>query len=149
MMGRQPGAKPHYDGPAGTGAGGSRPLNNYIHPPKPAHDCQHQSARASAFSGGLRRLRGRANLANKKMYQMRSSTMSKPISKRRLIVALSIITSLSMALPLQAIAEDIFDLIPGTAVLLDQSSGSGGSGGGTSSRTNIFSPATYADYKRF
>jgi hypothetical protein len=41
-------------------------------------------------------------------------------------------------------------LLPGTNVLLSQ--GGGGNGGNTSSTsssTNIFSPATYADYKRF
>src|SRR5438094_6261380 len=46
---------------------------------------------------------------------------------------------------------DIIELLPGTAILLDQSSG-GGSGGNatsTSSSTNIFSPAAFVDYKRF
>jgi hypothetical protein len=45
----------------------------------------------------------------------------------------------------------ITELVPGTAVLLDQStgSGSGGNSTSTSSSTNIFSPAAYVDYKRF
>src|SRR5204863_2091508 len=42
-------------------------------------------------------------------------------------------------------------LVPGTAVLLNQStsSGSGGNAKSTSSSTNIFSPAAFVDYKRF
>src|SRR5947209_8208901 len=42
-------------------------------------------------------------------------------------------------------------LVPGTAVLLDQStsSGNGGNAKSTSSSTNIFSPAAFVDYKRF
>ena len=43
-------------------------------------------------------------------------------------------------------------LVPGTAVLLSQSSGNGGNGGNTSSTTsstNIFSPSVFVDYKRF
>ena len=52
-----------------------------------------------------------------------------------------------------ATAAPIIQLVPGTAVLLNQSgSGGGGSGGNdksTSSSTNIFSPAVYVDYKRF
>jgi hypothetical protein len=53
-------------------------------------------------------------------------------------------------------AEDVTELVPGTAILLNQSSGSGAGGGGnggnaksTSSSTNIFAPAAYTDYKRF
>src|SRR5437016_12361615 len=43
------------------------------------------------------------------------------------------------------------ELVPGTAVLLNQStsSGSGGNAKSTSSSTNIFSPAAFVDYKRF
>jgi len=51
-----------------------------------------------------------------------------------------------------ALADDpITELVPGTAVLLSQSGGGGGSGGNTSSttsRTNIFAPSAYVDYKR-
>jgi hypothetical protein len=51
-----------------------------------------------------------------------------------------------------AAAEDITELVPGTAVLLNQSSETSSGGGqqkSTSSTTNIFSPAAYVDYKRF
>src|SRR6184192_1444287 len=45
----------------------------------------------------------------------------------------------------------VIKLVPGTAVLLNQSSGSGSGGNvkSTSSSTNIFSPAAFVDYKRF
>src|SRR5881296_264864 len=59
---------------------------------------------------------------------------------------------LGFSLPFaQSQTGDIIELLPGTAILLDQSSG-GGSGGNatsTSSSTNIFSPAAFVDYKRF
>jgi hypothetical protein len=45
----------------------------------------------------------------------------------------------------------ITELVPNTAVLLNQSGGGGGNGGNTSSTTsstNIFSPSSYVDYKR-
>jgi hypothetical protein len=53
--------------------------------------------------------------------------------------------------------EEVFELVEGTAVLLDITSAPGSSGGGgnggnsktTSSSTHIFAPAAYADYKRF
>src|SRR5436309_8468775 len=52
-----------------------------------------------------------------------------------------------------AIAAVVTELVPGTAVLLNQSGSSGGGNGGnatsTSSSTNIFSPAAFVDYKRF
>jgi hypothetical protein len=50
-----------------------------------------------------------------------------------------------------AIAAVVTELVPGTAVLLNQSGGGGGNGGNTSSttsKTNIFSPSSYVDYKR-
>jgi hypothetical protein len=50
-----------------------------------------------------------------------------------------------------AAATDPFDLVPGTAVLADNF-GTGGNGGNTSSttsRTHIFSPSAFVDYKRF
>src|SRR5213076_2726735 len=44
----------------------------------------------------------------------------------------------------------VIQLVPGTAVLLNQSSGSGSGGNvkSTTSSTNIFSPAAFVDYKR-
>jgi hypothetical protein len=48
--------------------------------------------------------------------------------------------------------EEAFELLEGTAILLNQSGDGGGSGGNvktTSSSTNIFTPAAYVDYKRF
>jgi hypothetical protein len=50
-----------------------------------------------------------------------------------------------------ALGGDIIELVPGTAILLDQSSGSGSGGNvkSTSNSTNIFSPAAFVDYKRF
>lgn len=52
---------------------------------------------------------------------------------------------------LLAIAATSIQLLPGTAVLLSQSSttsGNGGNSSSTSTMTNIFSPATFVDYKR-
>jgi hypothetical protein len=65
-----------------------------------------------------------------------------------------------LALPAGAPAgeeEEVFELIEGTAVLLNVTSDGGTAGGGgnggnsktTSSSTNIFAPASFADYKRF
>jgi hypothetical protein len=50
-----------------------------------------------------------------------------------------------------AIGGDVIELLPDTAILLDQSSGSGSGGNvkSTSNSTNIFSPAAFVDYKRF
>src|SRR3954462_3964658 len=45
----------------------------------------------------------------------------------------------------------VTELVPNTAILLNQSGGGGGNGGNTSSttsRTNIFAPSAYVDYKR-
>jgi len=45
----------------------------------------------------------------------------------------------------------VTELVPDTAILLNQSGGGGGSGGNTSSttsKTNIFAPSSYVDYKR-
>jgi hypothetical protein len=51
-----------------------------------------------------------------------------------------------------AVAALTIQLVPGTAVLLDQSasttSGNGGNTSSTSTMTNIFSPPTFVDYKR-
>src|SRR5207249_4865599 len=69
-----------------------------------------------------------------------------------LFVLLIVSMMLGFSLPFaQSQTDDIIELLPGTAILLDQSSG-GGSGGNatsTSSSTNIFSPAAFVDYKRF
>src|ERR671934_2221718 len=71
---------------------------------------------------------------------------------RRAAVVLGV--ALGLAVPTVATAGDsgdIIELVPGTAVLLNQSGG-GGNGGNTSSTTsstNIFSPSAYVDYKRF
>src|SRR2546427_10897628 len=65
-----------------------------------------------------------------------------------------LIFSAMMALSLPQLSSggttDIIELIPGTAILLDQSSsgGSGGNATSTSSSTNIFSPAAFVAYKR-
>src|SRR5712691_9349634 len=69
--------------------------------------------------------------------------------KRPLLLVAAAVT-LAIALPSVA-AGDITELIPGTAILLDQSSGSGSGGNATStsSSTNIFSPAAFVDYRRF
>ncbi|TMJ04438.1 MAG: hypothetical protein E6H01_04130, partial [Bacillati bacterium ANGP1] len=57
---------------------------------------------------------------------------------------------LGFPLPFAQSQTDIIELIPNTAILLDQSSGSGSGGNATStSSTNIFSPAAFVDYKRF
>src|SRR5438034_5827240 len=76
-----------------------------------------------------------------------------PASIRRRFLGVTVFTVIALvsaAMPSIA-GDDIIELIPGTAILLDQSSG-GGSGGNatsTSSSTNIFSPAAFVDYKRF
>src|SRR5881392_2371234 len=60
-------------------------------------------------------------------------------------ILFSIAASLAVAAVLNV------QLVPGTAVLLNQSttSGNGGNAKSTSSSTNIFSPAAFVDYKRF
>jgi hypothetical protein len=69
---------------------------------------------------------------------------------RRLLL---LVTVAAIVLPAVAAADNpITELVPGTAVLLNQSSGGGGSGGNTSSTssmTNIFTPSAYLDYHRF
>src|SRR2546421_9582559 len=60
---------------------------------------------------------------------------------------------LAALMPTLAGADTIDQLVDGTAVLLSQSSSGGGGNGGntssTTSSTNIFSPSTFVDYKRF
>jgi hypothetical protein len=75
--------------------------------------------------------------------------LSAHVSRRVLAVAFAVVVSAS--LPSAVAGQDLTELVPGTAILLDQSTGSG-SGGNTktvSSSTNIFAPATFVDYKRF
>src|SRR5438876_8474115 len=71
---------------------------------------------------------------------------------RLAIVLLIFSTMMALSLPQLSSGQttDIIELLPGTAILLDQSSGggSGGSATSTSSSTNIFSPAAFVDYKR-
>jgi len=66
----------------------------------------------------------------------------------RLLLAF-LLFSIGASLTLAAVLN--VQLVPGTAVLLNQStsSGSGGNAKSTSSSTNIFSPAAFVDYKRF
>jgi nucleoid-associated protein YgaU len=72
---------------------------------------------------------------------------------KRFFVPASVLLAIAACLVLgvPAAAGDITELVPGTAVLLDQSSGSGSGGNvkSTSSATNIFSPVAFVDYKRF
>ena len=75
---------------------------------------------------------------------------------RKTALAVGIVLAAMFTLvPTAAMAEDASELVPGTAVLLNQSSsgtGGGGNGGNAkvaSSATNIFSPAVFVDYKRF
>ena len=72
--------------------------------------------------------------------------------QRRSLLALSLVAALSMLPPLAAAADTpIVELVPDTAVLLNQTSGGGGNGGNTSSTStmsNIFAPPAYVDYKR-
>jgi hypothetical protein len=69
-------------------------------------------------------------------------------NRRRILSFVALAGVFAFALP--AAAGDITELVPGTAILLDQSSGSGSGGNATSttSSTNIFSPAAFVDYKR-
>ena len=75
------------------------------------------------------------------------------LSVRGRVLATTVLTIIALiAAIVPASADgDIIQLLPGTAVLLDQSSGSGSGGNATSttSSTNIFSPAAFVDYKRF
>jgi hypothetical protein len=74
----------------------------------------------------------------------------------RLVGALVAVAALAVGVSAATAAESPLELaeelIEGTAILLNQSTEGGGSGGNTkttSSSTYIFSPATYVDYKRF
>src|SRR5919109_2027569 len=71
-------------------------------------------------------------------------------SRGRIAVAAATLTAV-LGLAGSAAAEDIIELVPGTAILADQSTGTGSGGNSktVSSSTNIFAPATFVDYKRF
>jgi hypothetical protein len=79
--------------------------------------------------------------------------MTRSRSRRLQQVLYGLAAGAVFALPVTALAgsTDPFELVPGTAVLLSQSGGGGGNGGNTSSttsKTNIFAPSAYVDYKR-
>jgi hypothetical protein len=67
----------------------------------------------------------------------------------RRIASAALIGLLGAFLPASAAADEITELVPGTAVLLSTSSSGSGATSSTSSKTAIFSPAVYSDYKRF
>jgi hypothetical protein len=67
----------------------------------------------------------------------------------RFFRATALAAGLALLTGVTALADVPYTLLPGTAVLLSQSSGgNGGNTSSTTSSTNIFSPAAYADYKR-
>src|SRR4051794_32377244 len=76
--------------------------------------------------------------------------MSRTTSLRR--IAFVCMALLAAAMPAVARGDNpITELVPDTAILLNQAGGGGGNGGNTSSTTsstNIFSPSAYVDYKR-
>src|SRR5438045_9778888 len=69
----------------------------------------------------------------------------------RIFIACTLASLALLCLSTVASADATETLLSGTAVLLSTSSTSSGNGGNTSSTssmTNIFSPASYVDYKR-
>src|SRR5438552_15272302 len=79
---------------------------------------------------------------------MRKNTSPKSGAFNPRVLLAFVLFSIGVSLAVAAVIE----LVPGTAVLLNQSSGSGSGSGNvksTSSSTNIFSPAAFVDYKRF
>src|SRR5437016_1167160 len=78
---------------------------------------------------------------------MRKNTSPKSGAFNPRVLLAFVLFSIGVSLAVAAVIE----LVPGTAVLLNQSSGSGSGGNvkSTSSSTNIFSPAAFVDYKRF
>jgi len=72
--------------------------------------------------------------------------------RRGALVTLLLAGTLAMVPVQRALADagTVTDFVPGTAVLLDQTTTSSGSGGtvATSTQTNTFSPPVYVDYKR-
>jgi hypothetical protein len=82
---------------------------------------------------------------------MGAQRSSPPARPRRRIAAVAALVAAAFAVATPALAEDLIqELVPGTAVLLSQSSssGNGGNTSSTTSRTNIFAPSSYVDYKR-
>jgi hypothetical protein len=74
------------------------------------------------------------------------------VRKKLLAPVVGVLALTLFAIPASAGEEkEIIELVEGTAVLLDQSTGTGSGGNAktVSSATNIFAPATYVDYKRF
>jgi hypothetical protein len=70
------------------------------------------------------------------------------LGKLRTVFSLALTLGLLVA---GAARAEVTELVPDTAVLLNQSSGTSGNGGNTSSttsKTNIFAPSAYVDYKR-
>jgi hypothetical protein len=70
--------------------------------------------------------------------------------QRLWLLLLALIGAICVGVVPAAAGDSITELVPNTAVLLNQSGG-GGNGGNTSSTTsstNIFSPSAYVDYKR-
>jgi len=82
-----------------------------------------------------------------------NKTGSKKERHKRTLFMLFILVAMCTLLlaPVAFTGGDIIELVPGTAVLLNQSNGTGNGGNSTStsSSTNIFSPAAFVDYKRF
>ena len=69
------------------------------------------------------------------------------------VPAAAVAACVALVLPSASFA-DTTELFPGTAVLLNQSSGTGGGGNGgnvkvASSATNIFAPAVFVEYRTF
>jgi len=80
---------------------------------------------------------------------MQKNTSSRSGAFNPRVFLVFILFSIGASLAVAAVLN--VQLVPGTAVLLNQSTG-GGNGGNaksTSSSTNIFSPAAFVDYKRF
>src|SRR5438477_10319389 len=96
--------------------------------------------------------RSRDKWAPNRMQKRRGQPMSQSVSRKplRFFAVLPLIAVMLTSAPASADG-DIIQLLPGTGILLDQSSGSGSGGNATStsSSTNIFSPAAFVDYKRF
>src|SRR5436190_569147 len=70
---------------------------------------------------------------------------------RRVVVLVGLLVGLALPTIAAGADNDPFELVPDTAVLLNQSGGGGGNGGNTSSttsKTNIFAPSSYVGYKR-
>src|SRR5207248_4540240 len=80
---------------------------------------------------------------------MQKNTSSRSGAFNPRVFLVFILFSIGASLAVAAVLND--QLVPGTAVLLNQSTGSGNGGNAksTSSSTNIFSPAAFVDYKRF